>query len=177
MSEATSETLLQIAKVLKSNGTEGGLLLGFRDIQPEDIDLQEPVFIEFDGLPVPFFFESFKKKGNDKAIVRLTDIQSLEDAEEVVGRAVYADESSIAEYEDDGEMSLDGFIGWHIFNGDKEVGEVIDYEDIPNIASEARQKLSEIRPTSLGQASRISGVNPADISILMVYLRKNGKYE
>ncbi len=48
----------------------------------------------------------------------------------------------------------------------------IDYENIPNIASEAKQKLSEIRPTSIGQASRISGVNPADISILMVYLRK-----
>ncbi len=131
MSEATSEKLLQIAKVLKSNGTEGGLLLGFRDIQPEDIDLQEPVFIEFDGLPVPFFFESFKKKGNDKAIVRLTDILSLEDAEEVVGSAVYAEESSIAEYEDDGEMSLDDFIGWHIFNAGTELGEVIDYEDIP----------------------------------------------
>ena len=59
----------------------------------------------------------------------------------------------------------------------KLIPEDINYEDIPNIASEARQKLSEIRPTSLGQASRISGVNPADISILMVYLRKNGKYE
>ncbi len=51
----------------------------------------------------------------------------------------------------------------------------IDYEKIPNIASEAKQKLSEIRPTSIGQASRISGVNPADISILMVYLRKREK--
>ena len=59
----------------------------------------------------------------------------------------------------------------------KLIPENINYDDIPNIASEARQKLSEIRPTSLGQASRISGVNPADISILMVYLRKNGKYE
>ena len=59
----------------------------------------------------------------------------------------------------------------------KLIPENINYEDIPNIASEAKQKLSEIRPTSLGQASRISGVNPADISILMVYLRKNGKYE
>jgi len=49
----------------------------------------------------------------------------------------------------------------------------IDYEVIPNLASEARQKLMEIRPTSLGQASRISGVNPADISILMIYLRKS----
>ena len=48
----------------------------------------------------------------------------------------------------------------------------IDYYKIHNIASEAKQKLSEIRPTSIGQALRISGVNPADISILMVYLKK-----
>lgn len=48
----------------------------------------------------------------------------------------------------------------------------INYEEIPNLASEARQKLLEINPTTLGQASRISGVNPSDISILMVYLRR-----
>lgn len=123
--------MLQIAKVLKSNGTEGGLLLGFRDIDPEDIDLKEPVFIEFDGLPVPFFIESFRKKGHDKAIVTLTDIRSFEEAEEVVGRAVFADESTIAEYEDDGEMTLDDFVGWIIFDGQTRVGEVLDYEDIP----------------------------------------------
>lgn len=131
MSEANSETLLQIAKVLKSNGTEGGLLLGFRDISPEDIDLKEPVFIYFDGLPVPFFIESFQRKGNDKAIVHLTDIRSLDEAEEVVGSAVYAEEDTIEGYEDDGEMSLEDFIGWIIFNRDVRVGEVVDYEDIP----------------------------------------------
>ncbi len=48
----------------------------------------------------------------------------------------------------------------------------IDYDKITNIASEARQKLKEVNPTSIGQALRISGVNPADISILMVYLKK-----
>lgn len=53
----------------------------------------------------------------------------------------------------------------------------IDYDKIPNIASEAREKLKSIRPTSLGQASRISGVNPADISILMVYLKRNSNNE
>lgn len=131
MSEANSETLLQIAKVLKSNGTEGGLLFGFRDVLPEDIDLKEPVFIHFDGLPVPFFIESFNRKGRDKAIVRLTDINSLADAEEVVGRAVYAEEDTVEGYEDDGEMSLGDFIGWTIFNRDVKVGEVTDYEDIP----------------------------------------------
>lgn len=48
----------------------------------------------------------------------------------------------------------------------------INYDYIKNIASEARQKLKEVRPNSLGQAKRISGVNPADISILMIYLKK-----
>jgi len=48
----------------------------------------------------------------------------------------------------------------------------IDYDKIPNLASEARQKLNKIRPTSIGQALRISGVNPADISILLIYLKR-----
>jgi len=48
----------------------------------------------------------------------------------------------------------------------------INYDQVSNLASEALQKLKDVRPTSIGQASRISGVNPADISILMVYLKK-----
>ena len=51
----------------------------------------------------------------------------------------------------------------------------IDYDDILNLASEARQKLKDIRPLSIGQATRISGVNPSDIAILTVYLKK--KYD
>ncbi len=51
----------------------------------------------------------------------------------------------------------------------------IDYTGITNLASEARQKLAQIKPSTIAQASRISGVNPADISILMVYLKKEKK--
>ena len=58
----------------------------------------------------------------------------------------------------------------------KKIPDDIDYYKVPNLASEAKQKLTEIRPTSLGQALRISGVNPADISILSIYL-KRGMYE
>lgn len=47
----------------------------------------------------------------------------------------------------------------------------IDYDNIPNIALEAREKLKEIKPLTIGQASRISGVNPADIAILSVYIK------
>jgi len=53
----------------------------------------------------------------------------------------------------------------------------IDYDIIHNLASEARQKLKEVNPTSIGQALRISGVNPSDISILMVYLKKEHNNE
>lgn len=51
----------------------------------------------------------------------------------------------------------------------------IDYDDIKNIASEAKEKLKLIEPETIGQASRISGVNPADITILVMYLKARGK--
>src|SRR3954453_2251698 len=56
----------------------------------------------------------------------------------------------------------------------KKIPENIDYDAIGSLATEARQKLKKVRPLSLAQASRISGVNPADISILLVYL-EHGK--
>jgi len=55
---------------------------------------------------------------------------------------------------------------------EKQIPEDIDYNKIKNMASEARQKLSQIRPKTLAQASRISGVNPSDMAILAVYLKK-----
>lgn len=54
----------------------------------------------------------------------------------------------------------------------KKIPENIDYDAITGLATEARQKLKQIKPLSLAQASRISGVNPADISILLVYLEQ-----
>ena len=48
----------------------------------------------------------------------------------------------------------------------------IDYDKVPNLASEARVKLKEVRPMSFSQASRISGVNPSDIAILSVYMKR-----
>ncbi|GGE83184.1 tRNA uridine-5-carboxymethylaminomethyl(34) synthesis enzyme MnmG [Priestia taiwanensis] len=54
----------------------------------------------------------------------------------------------------------------------KKIPDNIDYDAISGLASEARQKLKEVRPLSVGQASRISGVNPADVSILLVYLEQ-----
>jgi tRNA uridine 5-carboxymethylaminomethyl modification enzyme len=57
---------------------------------------------------------------------------------------------------------------------DKRIPDNIDYDDIQGLATEAKQKLKKVRPLSVGQASRISGVNPSDISILLVYI-EHGK--
>jgi 16S rRNA processing protein RimM len=123
--------------------------MGFREIAPEDINLQEPVFIVFDGLPVPFYIESLTKRGNTKALVRLTDIRSMEDVEEISGKAVYivAEEMPELTLEEDGYAAL---VGWMVLTpeitgqvGDDdmpladdipliEVGEITDFLDIPN---------------------------------------------
>ena len=59
---------------------------------------------------------------------------------------------------------------------EKRIPANIDWDDIDSIATEARQKFKKINPETIGQASRISGVNPADISILMVYLEGKQKH-
>ena len=59
----------------------------------------------------------------------------------------------------------------------KKIPSDIDYSKIKNLASEARQKLEIVRPTSIGQAMRISGVNPVDISLIMIYIKKEYFYD
>ena len=53
--------------------------------------------------------------------------------------------------------------------------ENLDYNTIKGIRLEARQKLNKYKPYSIGQASRISGISPADISVLLIYLEQNKK--
>lgn len=118
--------MFQIAQVLKSNGTDGELVLSFRSVDPDEVNLTEPVFINFDGLPVPFFIESLTKRGLSKALVRLTDINSGEDALEVVGQPIWAREEDYEELasEDDDFTFI---IGWTLDG----VGEITDFIDIP----------------------------------------------
>ena len=54
----------------------------------------------------------------------------------------------------------------------KRIPDTVDYDQIGNLRTEARQKLKQVKPLNIGQASRISGVSPADISVLLIYLSK-----
>ena len=96
----------------------------FLGMDPEEINLKEPVFVEFDGLPVPFFFESFTRRGNNRALVHLTGVRSLADADELAGRDVFLETSDEEDEED--------IIGWTVLDAKGTVvGTVRDYEDIP----------------------------------------------
>ena len=115
----------RIGQVLKSNGRDGELLVSFIGIAPEEIDLEEPVFIEFDGLPVPFYFESFSQRGNTRALVRLTGVHNLTDADELAGATLYAEDDLYEDEEED-------LTGWTVLDADgTRVGTVSAHEDIP----------------------------------------------
>ena len=109
-------------KVLKSWGAEGQVVLSLSADEPRDIKSQEPVFIVFDGLPVPFFIESVKPQGG-RLIVKFEDIDSLAEAEELVGRDV-----SFSEAEEEDEDTL---VGLQVCDARTRriVGEVVDFSD------------------------------------------------
>jgi len=76
------------------------------------------------------------------------------------------------------EIKYEGYIQRQIEEIEKfekyeamEIPEDFDYTKVKSLSTEAREKLMKVRPRSIGQASRISGVSPADISVLMVYLK------
>ncbi len=116
--------MLRIAKVLKSNGIEGGLLVSAPEFDLSEI--KEPVFISFDGLPVPFFIESCSPHGSNKYVIRITDVKNLADAEEMVGRDICIE----GEEECDADGTPD-FTGWTILCGRRKVGSVTGFEPIP----------------------------------------------
>ena len=110
-------------RILKSYGTEGGVIVSAPEVDIEE-RANEPVFISFDGLPVPFFIEEVTPRGGAKYFVKLEDIDSLGAAEELVGKD--------ADFEEDGEDYADEIIGYTLCNQDgTPVGKITAYEDIP----------------------------------------------
>lgn len=109
-------------KVLKSWGASGQVVLSHPDIDPEDLKTQGPVFIEFDGLPVPFFIESLQEKGN-RCIVKFEDIDTLPEAEELVEREVTLGTEA--------EEDEDTLVGLRVRDAKslRIIGEIVDMSD------------------------------------------------
>ena len=111
-------------KVLKSYGTQGAVVTNLCPGDGWDFDAQEPVFIAFDELPVPFFIESIQPKGG-RTIVKFEDIDTLEAAESLVGREI---SFSLEEEEDEDEVDLVGRTVRDATSG-KPVGKITQWFD------------------------------------------------
>ena len=110
-------------RILKSYGTDGGVIISAPEVDIEERK-SEPAFIEFDGLPVPFFIEEATPRGGAKFFVKLEDIDTLEQAEELVGKEINFDDEDDDDFED--------IVGYTVIdqNG-KKLGEITAFEDIP----------------------------------------------
>lgn len=125
-------------------------------------------------------FKSLTDAMTAKAFMRRPEI-SYQVATDFVGPAAEVLDSKVIELLET-EIKYEGYINKALDQVDKmkrmeekRIPANIDWDAIDSIATEARQKFKKINPETIGQASRISGVNPSDISILMVYLEGNNK--
>ena len=121
----------KIGRILKSNGPDGELAVSFPDGIPGQANGKEPVFIEFDGLPVPFFILSIKPRGG-KFLVRFNDVLDLGDAEELAGRDLFVPFEEDEYFDEDELPDLEDLVGWSLEDGEGHLlGEISGYEDIP----------------------------------------------
>lgn len=134
MPRPQSKMLCRVAKIVKSNGTDGELLVNLLEGWPDDLKKTEPVYIEIDGLPVPFFVLSLRSKGN-RNYLRLNDVDSLTDAEELVGSYIClegGDEEAVPSMDNLSEIGMDALVGWMLEDADgSRIGEITSFEDIP----------------------------------------------
>jgi len=107
-------------KVAKSYGDKGDVVINLSPSDPKDINFEGPVFIYFDGLPVPFFIESCQAKGG-RRIVKFENIDTFEEAEEIVGKEIFL---NIDEDQDDA-LSI---IGMEVYDSNNAlIGVITDY--------------------------------------------------
>jgi tRNA uridine 5-carboxymethylaminomethyl modification enzyme len=131
---------------------------------------QKAVLEELSRLHTTYYVSNSLAKILSRTEVGYKDLPNRNDAlsEEVIQQVEIA--IKYAGYIERQEAEVEKFKSLE----DKQIPDSFEFSSVPSLRLEARQKLSKIRPTTIGQAARISGVSPADISILMVWLKRCG---
>lgn len=123
---SNKDHFVQIGQVLKSNGTDGQVIISLSGIDAEDISEKEPLFIFHDGLPVPYFISSAQRRGHNKILAYLTDCCCIEDAEELAGCGLWLHD------EDADDGGYIDFTGWTLRDESKDLAlEIKGVEEIP----------------------------------------------
>jgi 16S rRNA processing protein RimM len=122
--------LLPVAKVIKSFGIKGEMLIRYSPRFKGEIDEKRPVFINYDGIPVPFFIEGISPKGTDQALLRLEGVFNETQIAEITGEFIYIESSQIQD--DDQEEGPSQFIGYTIADeAGKAIGIIREFYDYP----------------------------------------------
>ncbi len=125
---ASANKLLSVAKVIKSFGTKGEVLIRYAPAFQKDLNIKKPVFITFDELPVPFFIESITSRGSSQATLKLKGVGSIELAEEIAGQLLMIEYGSLKK----DEPSLTDYIGFKVEDSTGvAIGTVSNFYDYP----------------------------------------------
>jgi len=89
------EDNLLLGRIAKPHGTKGSVLIRLREIKPEEIKKREWLFVDIDGLLVPFFIEEFRSGTDDSLIIKLRQITSEQEARSISGSDVFISNDSI----------------------------------------------------------------------------------
>lgn len=127
-----AQHLTEIGAIQRTHGINGELQIAWgNDFYFEDTQL-ESVFVEIDGIPIPFFIGSIRPKGADRAIVKLDDIDTIQAANELVGLKLLLPTEAL---EQDNELELKDLVGYTLLSSQNEqVGVIDSYEEYPNNA-------------------------------------------
>jgi 16S rRNA processing protein RimM len=137
------EDSLLLGTISKPHGTKGSLLLWLRNIKAEDIKKWESVFVDIDGLLVPFFIESFKANTPDSLIVKFEGVLSETEAKTFAGKDVYAASVQIKKkrHSESKLSDLKGYKVIDVISGFIGIaGEIADIEQNPLLIVHSDQK-------------------------------------
>ncbi|MHC1702574.1 MAG: ribosome maturation factor RimM [Tenuifilaceae bacterium] len=123
----SSTQFVEIGTIQRTHGVSGEFQVVWNDDFYLEEQNLESVFIEFEGIPVPFFISSIRTKGDDKALVKLEDVDDMNVANEFVGLKLLLPSDQI---EIDDELQLKDLIGYTLIsNHNQLVGKIIDYQE------------------------------------------------
>ena len=130
------DTLFIVARVAKSYHTDGEVVVKITSPFFDFIKKKDPLFVFFNGLPVPFFVSEIIKRGNSGAIVRFSTVRDLAHSEELVGKDIYIDYLRLPK-KAQRELAAENFektiIGFKLYDEDNRyVGDITDYIEYPN---------------------------------------------
>lgn len=117
----------EIGKVQRTHGVNGEVQVSWtNDFYPEDHNL-ESVFLLIEGIPIPFFVKSIRSKGRDASLVKFDEIDSIDQASELVGLMIFAEVKGV---EDEHELYLSDLVGYTIItNKGIKLGEIVEFQD------------------------------------------------